>query len=53
VSFDVFDRAEAKELAVVDSNGPQRVIGLLNEAYALRRYTAASGLRRRELTGTI
>lgn len=49
----VFDRAEADELAVVESNGAQRVVGLLNEAYALRRYSAASDLRRRELTGTI
>jgi CIC family chloride channel protein len=46
-AIDVFDRAEAEELEVVYSNGPQRVIGLLNEAYALRRYTAASDLRRR------
>lgn len=49
----VFDRAEAEELAVVESDGAQRVVGLLNEAYALRRYNAASDLRRRELTGTI
>ena len=41
-AIDVFDRVEAEELAVVDSNGPQRVIGLLNEVYPLRRYTAAS-----------
>lgn len=52
-AIDVFDRAEAEELAVVEPNGTQRVVGLLNEAYALRRYTAASDLRRRELTGTI
>lgn len=52
-AIDVFDRAEAEELAVVESNGPVRVVGLLNEAYALRRYAAASDLRRRELTGTI
>jgi hypothetical protein len=51
--IDVFDRAEAEELAVVESNGTLRVVGLLNEAYALRRYAAASDLRRRELTGTI
>lgn len=52
-AINVFDRAEAEELAVVESNGTRRVVGLLNEAYALRRYTAASDLRRRELTGTI
>ena len=40
-AIDVFDRAEAEELAVVESNGPVRVVGLLNEAYALRRYAAA------------
>ena len=45
--------AEAEELAVVESNGTVRVVGLPNEAYALRRYAAASDLRRRELTGTI
>ncbi len=49
----VFDGAEAEELAVVEPNETRRVVGLLNEAYALRRYTAASDLRRRELTGTI
>jgi len=48
-AIDVFDRAEAEELAVVESNGTVRVVGLLNEAYALRRYAAASDLRRREL----
>jgi CIC family chloride channel protein len=52
-AINVFDRAEAEELAVVESDGTRRVVGLLNEAYALRRYTAASDLRRRELTGTI
>jgi CIC family chloride channel protein len=52
-AIDVFDRAEAEELAVVESNGTVRVVGLLNEAYALRRCAAASDLRRRELTGTI
>jgi CIC family chloride channel protein len=34
-AINVFDRAEAEELAVVELNGTRRVIGLLNEAYAL------------------
>ena len=33
----------------LNSNGTVRVVGLLNEAYALRRCAAASDLRRREL----
>jgi len=46
-----FDRAEAEALAVVDSYLDRRVIGLLTEAYALRRYAAELERRRRELTG--
>ena len=46
-----FDRAEAEALAVVDSYGERRVIGLLTEAYALRRYAAELERRRRELIG--
>jgi len=46
-----FDRAEAEALAVVDSYGERRVIGLLTEAYALRRYAAELERRRRELVG--
>jgi CIC family chloride channel protein len=46
-----FDRAEAEALAVVDSYGARRVIGLLTEAYALRRYAAELERRRRELIG--
>jgi chloride channel protein, CIC family len=41
-----FDRAEAEALAVVDSYGDRRVIGLLTEAYALRRYAAELERRR-------
>jgi chloride channel protein, CIC family len=47
----VFDRAEAEALAVVDSPTSRRVLGLLSEAHALRRYTAELELRRRELIG--
>jgi CIC family chloride channel protein len=46
-----FDRAEAEALAVVDSYDDRRVIGLLSEAYALRRYAAELERRRREMLG--
>jgi chloride channel protein, CIC family len=46
-----FDRAEAEALAVVDSYHDRRVIGLLTEAYALRRYAAELERRRQELVG--
>jgi CIC family chloride channel protein len=46
-----FDRAEAEALAVVDSFPDRRVVGLLTEAYVLRRYAAALEGRRRDLVG--
>jgi chloride channel protein, CIC family len=46
-----FDRAEAEALAVVNSYPDRRVIGLLTEAYALRRYAAELERRRHELVG--
>jgi chloride channel protein, CIC family len=46
-----FDRAEAEALAVVDSFRDRHVVGLLTEAYVLRRYTAELERRRRELVG--
>jgi chloride channel protein, CIC family len=46
-----FDRAEAESLAVVDSYLDRRVIGLLTEAYVLRRYSAALERRRQEMLG--
>jgi CIC family chloride channel protein len=46
-----FDHAEAEALAVVDSYTDRRVIGLLTEAYVLRRYSAALERRRQELLG--
>jgi CIC family chloride channel protein len=46
-----FDRAEAEALAVVDSFRDRKVVGLLTEAYVLRRYAAALERRRRELVG--
>jgi CIC family chloride channel protein len=46
-----FDRAEAEALAVVESYLDRRVIGLLTEAYVLRRYSAALERRRQEMLG--
>jgi chloride channel protein, CIC family len=46
-----FDRAEAEALAVVNSYQDRRVIGLLTEAYALRRYAAELERRRRDVVG--
>jgi CIC family chloride channel protein len=46
-----FDRAEAEALAVVISFADRRVMGLLTEAYALRRYAAELERRRHELVG--
>jgi CIC family chloride channel protein len=46
-----FDHAEAESLAVVDSPVTRRVIGLLSEAHALRRYAEESDRRRRDLLG--
>ena len=47
----LFDETEAEALAVVDSAATRRVIGLLTEAHALRRYAEESEKRRRELLG--
>jgi len=46
-----FDRAEAEALVVVHSFLDRQVVGLLTEAYVLRRYAAALEGRRRDLTG--
>jgi CIC family chloride channel protein len=46
-----FDRTEAEALAVVDSYVERQVVGILTEAYVLRRYSAALESRRRELAG--
>jgi len=46
-----FDRAETEALAVVDSYSDRHVIGILTEAYVLRRYSAALEGRRRDLVG--
>jgi chloride channel protein, CIC family len=44
-----FDKAEAEALAVIQSPENRRVVGLLTEAYVLRRYAEQLELRRREL----
>jgi CIC family chloride channel protein len=50
-AVETFDAAEAEALAVVDSKVTRRVVGILTEAHALRRYSQESELRRRELLG--
>ncbi len=49
----VFDAAEAELLAVVDTDGEHRPIGILTEAHAMRRYAEESERRRREAVGDI
>jgi CIC family chloride channel protein len=46
-----FEAAEADALAVVDNTTDRRVVGVLTEAYALRRYSEELDQRRRELMG--
>jgi CIC family chloride channel protein len=46
-----FEAAEADALAVVDGTETRRVIGLLTEQHALRRYSEELDRRRRELSG--
>jgi len=47
----MFETTESDELAVVDGAESMRVIGVLTEQYALRRYSEELEKRRRELTG--
>ena len=47
----VFDRVEAETLAVVDSPEALKVLGLLNETFAIRRYAEELDKSRRELIG--
>ena len=49
----VFDAAEAESLAVVETDGKHRPIGILSEAHATRRYAEESEQRRREAVGDI
>mgnify|MGYP000571285097 FL=1 len=48
---DLFDHANTDLLAVVESPEQPRVIGLLSEAYMLRRYAAELERSRREALG--
>jgi CIC family chloride channel protein len=50
-SVALFEQAEVDALAVVDALATRRVIGLLTEQYALRRYSEELDRRRRELSG--
>jgi len=45
----LFDKAEAEALAVITSFESRRVIGLLSETHALRRYSDELELQRKEL----
>ncbi len=47
----LFDRAEAEALAVIASADNHEVIGLLTEAYVLRRYSEELEQRRQDLLG--
>jgi CIC family chloride channel protein len=47
----MFDHAEAEALAVVESPDKREVVGLLTEAYALRRYSTELEQRRQEILG--
>jgi CIC family chloride channel protein len=47
----LFDKAEAEALAVVETADDREVIGLLTEAYALRRYSGELEQRRQDLLG--
>ena len=47
----MFENAESDALAVVDGPETRRVIGLLTEQHALRRYSEELDRRRRELSG--
>jgi CIC family chloride channel protein len=47
----MFENAESDALAVVDNAASRKVVGLLTEAHALRRYSEELERRRRELSG--
>lgn len=50
-AMDVFDRAEAETLAVVDTAEDRLVVGVLSEAYAVRRYAEALNNASRDVVG--
>jgi len=47
----IFDRNESEALAVIDSAASRKVLGLLTEGYALRRYSEELDKARQGLTG--
>ena len=47
----LFETAESEALAVVETRGGLRVIGLLTEAHVLRRYAEELDKARRDLAG--
>ena len=49
----VFDAAEAESLAVVETDGERRPVGILTEAHAMRRYAEESDKRSREAIGEV
>jgi CIC family chloride channel protein len=49
----IFERAESEALAVVDGVETRRVVGLLTEGYALRRYAEELDKARASLTGGV
>uniref|UniRef100_UPI001575F343 chloride channel protein n=1 Tax=Caulobacter sp. S45 TaxID=1641861 RepID=UPI001575F343 len=51
-AMDTFGKAEAETLAVVDGVDTKQVVGLLNEAYATRRYAEALNDANRDVIGT-
>jgi CIC family chloride channel protein len=50
-AVELFDTAEAEALAVVEAPNDRAVVGLLTEAYALRRYSSELEQRRQEILG--
>ena len=50
-AIELFELAESDALAVVDDAESRKVIGLLTEHYALRRYSDELDRRRRDLSG--
>jgi CIC family chloride channel protein len=50
-AMQLFERAEADALAVVDGASSMRVIGMLTEQYALRRYAEELDRWRRDVSG--
>ncbi|HET6182450.1 MAG TPA: chloride channel protein [Acetobacteraceae bacterium] len=50
-AISAFEAAESDALVVVDGTDTKQVIGLLTEAYALRRYSEELDRSRRELSG--